>query len=168
MNSSYLIIFYIIFVFIYGLINKVNCFDSFTKGVREGTKTVLNMFTYIIGFVFMIKIIFASGVLEFLEQSIFKNTFSPIMIIQMLVRPFSGSSSYVMMLDIYTNYGVDSFEGLLSTFIHTISDSSIYIIVFYFGVINIKKYNREIIFGIIINILGYLLAIFFIHTFLLK
>jgi len=163
MSSSYIIIAYIILVFVYGTINKVNCFDSFTEGVREGTKTIVNMFTYILGFVFMIKIIESSGILLFLENTIFKNTFSPIMFIQMLIRPFSGSSSYLMMLDIYSVYGPDSFEGLLSTFIHTISDSSIYMIVFYFGAIQIKKYRGVISLGVIINILGYFLAIAIIY-----
>lgn len=163
MNSSYLIIGYIILVLLFGIINKVNCFDSFTIGVKEGTKTVVNMFTFILGFVFMINLIESSGILKFLENTLFKNTFSPIMLIQMLIRPFSGSSSYIMMLDIYEKIGPDSFEGLFSTFIHTISDSSIYIIAFYFGAVEIKKYKNVISFGVILNILGYLLSILIIY-----
>ena len=163
MNSSYLIIGYIIIVLIFGIVNKVNCFESFTVGVKEGTKTVLNMFTYILGFVFMVKLIESSGILLFFEETVFKNTFSPIMLVQMLIRPFSGSSSYIVMLDIYASYGPDSFEGLLSTFIHTISDSSMYMIVFYFGAIGIKKYKGVISLGLIINILGYLLSIAIIY-----
>jgi len=166
MNSSYLIIAYIILVLLFGIFNKVNCFESFSIGVKDGTKTVVNMFTYITGFVFMIKLIEASGILVFLEETIFKNTFSPVMLVQMLIRPFSGSSSYVVMLDIYSTLGPDSFEGLLSTFIHTISDSSIYMIVFYFAAIGIKKYKGVITFGLIINILGYLLSILAIYIFL--
>lgn len=163
MSSTYLIVGYIIFVLMIGIINKVNCFESFTNGVREGTKTVVNMFTYILGFVLMVKLIEASEILIFLEETIFKNTFSPIMFIQMLIRPFSGSSSYIMMLDIYSSYGPDSFEGLLSTFIHTISDSSIYMIVFYFGAIEIKKYKGVITLGVVINLLGYILSIAIIY-----
>lgn len=163
MNSSYLIIGYIILVLLFGIINKVNCFDSFTIGVKEGTKTVVNMFTFILGFGFMINLIESSGILKFLENTLFKNTFSPIMLIQMLIRPFSGSSSYIMMLDIYEKIGPDSFEGLFSTFIHTISDSSIYIIAFYFGAVEIKKYKNVISFGVILNILGYLLSILIIY-----
>lgn len=163
MNSSYLIIAYIVIVLMFGIINKVNCFESFTVGVKEGTKTVVNMFTYILAFVFMVKLIEASEILVFLEEILFKNSFSPIMIVQMLIRPFSGSSSYIMMLDIYSTYGPDSFEGLLSTFIHTISDSSIYMIVFYFSAIGIKKYKGVITFGLIINILGYILSIAVIY-----
>ena len=163
MNSSYIIIGYIVLVLVFGIINKVNCFESFTSGVKEGTATVVNMFVYILGFVFMIKLIESSGILVFLENTIFKNSFSPIMLVQMLIRPFSGSSSYIMMLDIYSEYGPDSFEGLLSTFIHTISDSSIYMIVFYFGAIEIKKYKGVISFGVILNILGYLISIGIIY-----
>lgn len=165
MSSSYLILGYILIVLFFGIINKVNCFNSFTVGVKEGTKTVINMFSYILGFVFMVKLIESSGILLYLEQTIFKNTFSPIMIVQMIIRPFSGSSSYIVMLDIFSNYGPDSFEGLLSSFIHTISDSSLYIIVFYFGAIGIKKYKQIISFGLIINILGYLLSILIIYLF---
>jgi spore maturation protein SpmB len=67
------------------------------------------------------------------------------------------------MLDIYEKIGPDSFEGLFSTFIHTISDSSIYIIAFYFGAVEIKKYKNVISFGVILNILGYLLSILIIY-----
>ena len=165
MSSSYIIFLYIIIVIIFGIISKVNCFESFLTGVKEGTTTVVNMFTYILAFVFMIKIIDASGILIFLEDSIFKNTFSPIMFIQMLIRPFSGSSSYVMMLDIFSNYGVDSFEGLFSTFIHTISDSSIYMIVFYLGAVGIKNYKGVLTMGVIINIIGYILSILVLYLF---
>src|SRR5690554_7954872 len=117
MNSSYLIIAYIILVLLFGIFNKVNCFESFSIGVKDGTKTVVNMFTYITGFVFMIKLIEASGILVFLEETIFKNTFSHVLLVQMLIRAVSGSSSYVVMLDIDSILGSDCFEGLLSTVI---------------------------------------------------
>lgn len=165
MSSSLLIFIYIIFVLIYAIINKVNCFDAFISGVKEGTSTVINMFSYLLAFVLMINLINASGILEYLENTLFKNTFSPIIFIQMLIRPFSGSSSFAMMLDIYEKYGVDSLEGLFSTFIHTISDSSIYIIIFYFGAIEIKKYKGVVKLGVIINIIGYILALIILYLF---
>lgn len=158
MNSSYFILGYIILVISYGAIRRVNSFSSFTSGVREGMTTVVNMFSFVLSFLLLIALIESCGILEYLEKTIFKNTLSPLLFVQMLIRPFSASSSYVMMLEIYNLTGVDSFISLFSTFIHTISDSTIYIVIFYFGSIGIKKYKHVINLGLIINLLGYILS----------
>ena len=166
MNSNYFILGYIIIVIVFGLIKKVSCFNSFTSGVKEGTLTVLNMFTYILGFIFLITLIESCGILTDLETKYLANTFSPILIVQMIMRPFSGSSSLAMMIEIFENYGVDSFTGVLTTFIHTIADSTIYITVFYFASIGIKKYSKVLWIGLFINLLGFILS-FLIVTFLI-
>lgn len=167
MNSNYFIIGYIILVIIYGVIKKVNCFNSFTTGVKEGSVTVVNMFTYILGFVFLISLIESCGILEDLETKYLYTELSPILIVQALMRPFSGSSSYTMMLEIYEKYGVDSFAGVLTTFIHTVTDSTIYIIVFYFAAIGIKKYKNVIWMGLILNMLGFILSFLVVYYFIL-
>lgn len=159
MNSNYFVIGYIVLVLLYGLIKKVTCFNAFINGVKEGTVTVMNMFSYLLAFVFLLEMITSCGILEDLQTGIFSETFSPILLVQMLMRPFSGSSSSAMMLGIFESSGVDSFEGLVSSFIHTMSDSSVYMIVFYFGAVGIRKYKNVIWLGILLNVIGFLFSI---------
>ena len=84
----------------------------------------------------------------------------------MLLRPFSGSSSLAMMVEVYEKYGPDSFTGMLTTFIHTITDSTIYITVFYLSAVGIKKYGKVIWIGLLINILGFILSFLIVYFFL--
>jgi spore maturation protein SpmB len=158
MFANLLILSYILVVIIYGIFKRINCFDSFTSGVKEGTITVLNMFSYFLSFVLLVSLIESCGLIQDLEKIFSNLRFSPLILIQMLMRPISSGSSYTLMLEIYEVYGVDSFSGILSTFIHTVSDASIYIIVFYFGAVGIKRYSKVLWIGILINLFGFIIS----------
>jgi len=166
MNSNYFIFGYIFIVILYGVIKKVNCFNSFGKGVKEGTVTVLNMFTYILGFIFLISLIESCGILEDFENRFSNSRFSPIIFVQAIMRPFSGSSSLAMLYEVYETHGPDSFTGVLSTFIHTITDSTIFITIFYFASIEIKKYKNVIHIGLLLNLIGYILSFLIVYFFI--
>ncbi|MGI6767617.1 MAG: hypothetical protein ACOX43_00755 [Bacilli bacterium] len=160
MFVNILLVAYILIVIVYGLIKKVNCFEAFTNGIKEGTVTVLNMYSYFLGFVLLVSLIESCGIINDLEN-LFRNLgFSPLIIIQALMRPFSSGSSYALMLEIYQTEGVDSFSGVLATFIHTVSDASIYIIVFFSAAAGIKKYGRALWIGVLINIIGFVISYF--------
>lgn len=160
MFVNILLVAYILIVIVYGLIKKVNCFEAFTNGIKEGTVTVLNMYSFFLGFVLLVSLIESCGIINDLEN-LFRNLgFSPLIIIQALMRPFSSGSSYALMLEIYQTEGVDSFSGVLATFIHTVSDASIYIIVFFSAAAGIKKYGRALWIGVLINIIGFVISYF--------
>lgn len=157
MLSEYLIIIYFLFVIVYGLLRKTNCLEAFTNGVREGTTTILNMFSYFLGFVLLVKLLESCGVIEDLNK-ILPDSISPLIYIQALMRPFSTGSSYTLMLEVYQTIGVDSFSGVLSTFIHTVSDASIYIVGFFFTAVGIKKYPHALWIGVLVNVIGFIMA----------
>lgn len=162
MFINYLLISYILIVICYGLFKRVNCFEAFTAGVKEGTVTVINMYSYFLGFVLLVNLIESCGIIADLK-SLFQNLdFTPLVFIQALLRPFSSASSYALMLEIYQTSGVDSFSGILSTCIHTVSDASIFIIVFYCAAAGIKKYTKALWIGVLVNILGFLLSYLFV------
>jgi spore maturation protein B len=159
MLGEYLIIAYFLLVIIYGIIKKTNCLEAFTNGVREGTITILNMFSYLLGFVLLVRLLESCGLIEDLQRHFLPASFSPLIFVQALMRPFSTGSSYALMLEVYQTCGADSFSGVLSTFIHTVSDASVYIIGFFFAAVGIKKYPRALWIGVLLNILGFILAI---------
>ncbi|MDD4076913.1 MAG: hypothetical protein PHT03_02930 [Bacilli bacterium] len=166
MKSDYFIAGFIVFIIVFGVIKRANCFNSFASGVKEGAVTVVNMYVYILGFVFLIALIESCGILYDLENLYFSAIFSPILFVQMLMRPFSGSSSLAMMIEVYEKYGPDSFTGILTTFIHTVTDSTIYITVFYFAAVGIKKYGKVISIGLIINLIGFILSFLIVYFFI--
>ncbi|NLH54667.1 MAG: hypothetical protein GX482_04065 [Acholeplasmataceae bacterium] len=158
MLVNHLLIAYIVYVVFYGFLKKINCFEAFAAGVKEGTITVVNMYSYFLGFVLLVNMIESCGILADLGSLFQRMGFSPLVFVQALLRPFSAASSYALMLEIYGSAGVDSFSGILSAFIHGISDASVFIIVFYCGAAGIKKYSRTLLGGIFLNIIGFFLA----------
>lgn len=156
MNSSLFIIIIFLLVITVGLIKRINCYDSFISGVNEGSRSVINMFSFILTFAIAINLLNSSHLLEFISEKI---NFKYIdILIQIFVRPFSSSSSLSIMLKIYEKYGVDSRIALLSTFVHTVSDTTFYMISFYFGCIEVKNVNMAILCGVIVNIIGVILS----------
>jgi|GEM_PF-944318 len=165
MTADLLIVAFALAIVLYGLFKRVNCFEAFVSGVREGTATVVNMFSYLLAFVLLVSLLENCGIVRDVVKLFGSRDFSPLVLVQVLFRPFSAASSYALMLEVYRNEGPDSFSSLLSTFIHGISDASVFIIVFYCGAAGIKKYNKALLYGLLLNLIGFLLA--FLFTWLL-
>ncbi|HHU56471.1 MAG TPA: hypothetical protein GXZ48_07275 [Acholeplasmataceae bacterium] len=148
---EYIIGGYILIVIIISIIKKVNAYDAFIEGVKDGTKTVVNMFSNLLGFVFVVKCIESCGIIEDLG-----NLVNPHIFVQGIIRPLSASSSMAIMISTFETYGVDSPIAILSTLIHTTIDTSFYIIVLYFSSCNIKDYRYSLLMSIIIIIIAYI------------
>lgn len=161
----YLIASYIIIVIVYSLLKKNNSYDSFKNGVLTGLKTVINMFSSLLVFVFAINCLINCGIIEYLSKKYQESGFI-LIIIQMFVRPLSNASSFALLTSIYNEYGVDSFYGILSTFIHSTFDTLFYIITIYFSVTKITKYQKALWYGIIILLFNYFLV--FVISFIFK
>ena len=161
----YLIASYIVIVIVYSLLKKNNSYDSFKKGVLTGLKTVINMFSALLVFVFAINCLINCGIIKYLSIKYQKSGFV-LIIIQMFVRPLSNVSSFALLTSIYNEYGVDSFYGILSTFIHSTFDTLFYIITIYFSVTKITKYQKVLWYGIIILLFNYFLV--FVISFFFK
>ena len=161
MKSSYYIIFIFLIVIIYGVFKKVNVYDSFINGAKEGIVSVINMFSFILTFMIAINLLNSSGIIDYFINKL--NIKFIDLLIQMIVRPFSSSSSLSIMTSIYEKHGVDSIYGVLSTFIHSVSDTTFYIITFYYGSIGIKPNGKLILSGILVNVIGNVLLIVVIY-----
>lgn len=157
---GYLIGGYIFIVLVVTVLKKVNAYEAFLKGAKEGTTTVLNMFSTLLGFVLIVESIKSCGILEDLGKFINPNLF-----IQSIIRPLSASSSLAIMLDVFESSGVDSKNGIMSTFLHTTLDTSIYMVALYFGSANIKKYRYTFLLIFLVTIITYILIFFLVKVF---
>lgn len=149
---AYLIIGYILIVIICSLVKKVNGYEAFISGVKEGSITVINMFANLLGFVLVVECIKGCGILDDLGA-----IFNPYLFIQGFIRPLSASSSLAIMLDTYETFGVDHPVAIISTLIHATADTTFYIIVMYFSSCEIKEYHYAFLMGAIVNIIAYLI-----------
>lgn len=160
----YLISSYIIIVIIYSIIKKNNPYESFKKGIIKGLKNVINMYSSLLVFLFAITCLINCGLIEYLKEHYHNSDFI-LILIQMLVKPLSNTSSYGIMMTIYEKTGVNSFTSILSTFIHSSFDTLFYIITIYMTVTKINKYHKASIYGLILLLINYLLIFIFCYLF---
>ena len=130
---------YILLIILFGVIRKVDCFDTFLLGAKSGVKNAFNLFPTIIAIVFAVNVFSGSGIIEILSRIINHPSLVPEIFIQALLRPLSANSSLILMNEIYNTYGPNSLTGEISSLIQGCSDTTIYVITIYFGSINIKK-----------------------------
>lgn len=164
---NYLIPFMVLFILIYGLYKKVDIFDTFIEGVKEGIITSYKLFPTIFAMVIAITIITSSGLIEDLSKalfSIFKILSFPGEVLPLaLMKPISGSSSIVILNDILSRYGPDSYIGRIASLIGGCTDTTIYIISLYFGSIGIKKIRYALIVGLLADILCIVFSVIVIN-----
>ena len=166
MNLSLLIIpLFIGIIFVVALIKKVNAYDSFLTGAKEGMALAFKIFPLLLAMIFATSLLKASGFIQFLLKDF--DLFLPSEIImQSLFRPISGNASLAMMMEVYEIYGVDSKEALYSSILQGSSDTTIYVITLYFGSVGIKDYRYALVLGLMAALMGFLTTLFILRIFL--
>lgn len=162
--SSWSIPLIIFFILSYGVFKKVNIYEVFTEGAREGIKTTLNIFPFILAMLIAINIIQASGAMDIIVKGLrplieFLNI--PVDVIPLLfLRPLSGSASLSYTAYLLNEYGPDSFIGKLASTIQGSTETTFYVLAVYFGAVGIKKYRYSLLVGLLSDIAGFFAAIF--------
>ena len=164
---NYLVPIMVIFIIIYGLYKKVDIFDTFIEGVREGIDVSFRLFPTIFAMVIAINILTSSNILfdiSKLLNPIFKVISFPSQILPLVImKPISGSSSIVILNDILSKYNPDSYIGRVASVIGGSTDTTIYIISLYFGSIGIKKIKYSLIVGLLADFLCIIISIIIIN-----
>ena len=101
----------VLIIIIYSYFKKIDIYDKFLEGAKEGIKTVFDIVPAVVGMVFAINLFVKSGVINFF-LSPFSNLFTKVNIpnevaTMALLRPISGNASLAIMNNIFTKYGVD-------------------------------------------------------------
>lgn len=153
----------VLLLIIYALKKKVNIYDSFVNGTKEGMEMGFTIFPYQLGMIFAINILLKSGFLENIFIY-FKPFFSlikvPIEILPIsIIRPISGNATFAIMIDMIKTYGVDSYLGRLAATIQGGVDTTIYVISLYFGSVGIKKIKYALWVGLFTDLITIILSI---------
>lgn len=143
-NLSNIIIPAIIFYIVaYGIIHKTNVYEDFIKGAEDGFKTVIQIMPTLIGLMMAVGILRASGFLESIGGLLGRLT-EPIgvpapIVPLMFVKLFSSSAATGLVLDIYKNYGTDSYIGMMTSILMSCTETCFYTMSVYFMAAKVTK-----------------------------
>jgi len=164
---SNVILFTVIIGFIVmALRKKVNIYESFIEGAKEGFSTAIKIIPYLIAILVGIGVFRASGAMDFLIMGIawfftslgFNSDFVPALPVA-IMKPLSGSGARGLMVDAMSHYGADSFVGRLTCVLQGATDTTFYIIAVYFGSVSIRKTRHALSCGLIADLAGIIAAI---------
>ena len=154
----------ILLIIMYGMIEKMQVFDTFLKGAKDGIKIVLKIFPTLIGLFVAIGALRSSGILDLIINcikpvTIFLNIPTEVMPLAML-RPISGSASIAIATDIMKTYGVDSNIGLTASTIMGSTETTLYTIAIYTSCVGIKNIKFVLWVALSADLIGVLASVF--------
>ncbi len=151
---------------IMALVRKVNAYEAFIEGAKEGFQVAIRIIPYLVALLVAIGVFRASGALDLLTQGLAKvlalfgvdDRIIPALPTA-LMKPLSGSGARGMMVDAMKTYGADSFAGRLSATFQGATDTTFYILALYFGSVGVKKTRHAVSMGLFADIVGVIVAI---------
>lgn len=172
-GSSFILLLFIIFI-LGGVWKKVNVYESFIEGAKNGFDIAVKIIPYLVGMLVAISVFRSCGVFDYILKgltwlfgSMGLNTDFVNALPTALMRPLSGSASRAIMIDTMRQYGPDSFPGLLSCVFQNTSDTTFYFVALYFGSVGIKKTRYAVPSALLADLSGIITAIaisyFFFH-----
>ena len=164
---SNLILFTIIISFIIlGLLKRINVYETFIYGAKEGFTTAVKIIPYLVAILVGIGVFRASGAMNFLItgikwiiETLGINSDFIGALPTALMKPLSGSGSRGMMIDVMKNSGADSFVGKLSCIVQGAGDTTFFVLAVYFGSVGIKKSRHALVCALIADFVGLTAAI---------
>ncbi|MDI9544707.1 MAG: nucleoside recognition domain-containing protein [Bacteroidales bacterium] len=155
-----------------GLYKKINIWESFIDGAKNGFKTSVKIIPYLVGMLVGIGVFRASGALDFLTDgiawlfnSLRINTDFVDALPTALMKPLSGSGARAMMIEAMKMEGADSFVGRLACAFQGSTDTTFYIIALYFGSVGIKRTRYAVSAGLIADLAGIVASILLAYLF---
>lgn len=155
-----------------GMRKKINVYDTFIEGAKEGFQTAVRIIPYLVAILVAIGVFRASGAMDFLIDGIAwvvalvgGDTEFVGALPTALMKPLSGSGARGLMVDAMTTYGADSFVGRLACLFQGATDTTFYILAVYFGSVGIRKTRHAVTCGLLADLAGIISAIFIGYLF---
>ena len=174
-SSANIMLMMIIIAFIFiiaGVRKKVNVYDAFIEGAKDGFTTAVRIIPYLVAILVGIGVFRASGAMDMLIDGIRwgveatgANSDFVGALPTALMKPLSGSGARGMMVDAMTTYGADSFIGRLSCIFQGSTDTTFYILAVYFGSVGIVKTRHAVACGLLADLAGIIAAIAIAYLF---
>lgn len=155
-----------------GIRKKINVYDTFIEGAKEGFKTAITIIPYLVAILVGIGVFRASGAMDFIIEGIRVgvgalgvNTDFVGGLPTILMKPLSGSGARGMMLDAMNTYGADSFVGRLASIVQGSTDTTFYVVALYYGSVGIRNTRYTIQCSLLADLVGAITAIALTYLF---
>lgn len=171
-TANFILLTIIVSFILLALRKRVNVYETFIEGAKEGFSTAVKIIPYLIAMLVAIGVFRASGAMDIIIKGIawaFSSMGFDTRFVDALptafMKPLSGSGSRGMMIDTMKFFGPDSFAGHLACTLQGSADTTFYIIAVYFGSVGIKNTRYAVVCGLIADFAGTLAAIFLAYLF---
>lgn len=166
-TAANVLLFTVIITFIVaGMRKRINVYDAFIEGAKEGFSTAVRIIPYLIAILVAIGVFRASGAMDWLIGGIRwcveltgANADWVGALPTAIMKPLSGSGARGMMVDAMNTYGADSFIGRLSCVFQGSTDTTFYILAVYFGSIGVSRTRHAVVCGLLADLAGVVAAI---------
>ena len=166
-TAANVLLFTVIITFIVaGMRKRINVYDAFIEGAKEGFSTAVRIIPYLIAILVAIGVFRASGAMDWLIGGIRwcvemtgANADWVGALPTAIMKPLSGSGARGMMVDAMNTYGADSFIGCLSCIFQGSTDTTFYILAVYFGSIGVSRTRHAVVCGLLADLAGVVAAI---------
>lgn len=155
-----------------GMRKRINVYDAFVEGAKEGFTTALRIIPYLVAILVGIGVFRASGCMDYLIRGVAKltelcgiNSDFVGALPTALMKPLSGSGARGLMVDAMSTYGADSFIGRMACVFQGSTDTTFYILAVYFGSVGITRTRHAVPCGLLADLAGVLAAIFICYLF---
>ena len=173
LTGANLILFSVIVLFIVmGLRKKVNIYDTFIEGAKEGFQIAIKIIPFLVAILVAIGVFRASGTMDAITGGIKEvalyfgwDTSFVDALPTALMKPLSGGAARGMMIDTFDHFGVDSLAAKLASTVQGATDTTFYIIAVYFGSVGIKRTRHAVSCGLIADFAGIIAVLYFGYLF---
>ena len=170
--SNGLILLIFLLIVLGGVYKKINIFDAFIDGAKEGFNTCVKIIPYLVGMLVAISLLRTSGVfdliingMKWMVESLSMDTRFVDGLPTALIKPLSGSGARGMMIDTMTTFGADSFPARLAAILQGSSDTTFYVIAVYFGAVGVRNTRYTVGAMLLADLVGIITSILLAYWF---
>lgn len=155
-----------------GLIKRLNVYETFINGAKEGFEIAVRIIPYLVAMLVAIAVLRSSGVLDLIVLGFEKlfawlgfDTGFVAALPTAILKPLSGSGARAMMIETMQTYGADSFPAFVSSVVQGSTETTFYVLAVYFGAVKISKVGAALPCALFADLVGIIAAIYFSYLF---
>ncbi len=154
-------------VLLFGLYRRVDVYNVFLEGARDGIELSMTILPYVVAIFAALGIFRDSGAMRLVAHAlgpVLHRVGVPAEVLPlMLIRPLSGSGALAITAELLRRHGPDSYVGRLASVLQGSTDTTFYILSVYFGSVGVRRIRSALTIGLLADLFGFALAIFFVH-----
>lgn len=161
--SNFIFLLFVVGIPVFAAIKKVNVFDSFIEGAKEGFPTCVKIIPYLVGMLMALGMLRASGFFELMNRllgGILSAIGMPSQLLPLaLIRPFSGAAATGITAELIKENGGDSIISKMAATMMGSTETTFYVIAVYFGVVSIRRTRHAIAAGLLADLAGIIASV---------